>query len=238
MGEENILLIEQDFQPLTEEECQNLKPIMKTFMESYLKNKDTMELDKWLAFELKNNLDDLSDDEAQKMSEEIIESLEAAEESKESLKKAIKQGRSKESWFASQIKKATSRMSTQQIVDYLQGLDDEVTLANIFLDKTITTKQFNINQNPNLDGFIAEQYHAQTFNMNAKARGSKYWAEVLEPDGHGYGKNSVDIVIRDEFGKIVKRYQSKYGKNAPGTNNQFGGKNYKYNGQGKVVPDG
>lgn len=236
MGEENILLIEQDFQPLTEEECQNLKPIMKTFMESYLKNKDTMELDKWLALELKNNLDDLSDDEAQKMSEEIIESLEAAEESKESLKKAIKQGRSKESWFASQIKKAISRMSTKQTVDYLQGLDESISTANQRLYDTILTKTNSISQNPNLDGFIAEQYHVQTFNMNAKASVSQYRAEVLEPNGHGYGKNSVDIVIKDGNGKIVRKYQSKYCKDVQSTKRAFDHGDYR--GQRKLVADG
>ena len=32
MSEENVLLIDQEFQPLTEEEGQNLKPIIKQFM--------------------------------------------------------------------------------------------------------------------------------------------------------------------------------------------------------------
>lgn len=39
-----------------------------------------------------------------------------------------------------------------------------------------------------LDGFIAEQYHAQTFNLNAEATGSQYRAKVLEPNGNGYAK--------------------------------------------------
>lgn len=236
MGDENILLIEQDFQPLTEEECQNLKPIMKAFMESYLKYKDTMELDKWLTLELKNNLEGLSDDEAKSMSEEIIDSLKTADESKESLKKAIKQGRSKESWFASQIKKATAKMGTKQTVDYLQGLDESISTANQRLYDTILTKTNTISQNPNLDGFIAEQYHAQTFNMNAKASGSQYRAEVLEPNGHGYGKNSVDIVIKDGNGKIVRKYQSKYCKDVKSTKRAFDHGDYR--GQRKLVADG
>ncbi|ETI92386.1 MAG: hypothetical protein Q606_CBAC00402G0014 [Intestinibacter bartlettii DORA_8_9] len=236
MGKENVLLIDQDFQPLTEEECQNLKPIMKQFMESYIKHKDTMELDKWLALELRNNLDRLSEDEAKKISQEIIDSLKTDEESRESLKNAVKQGRSKESWFASQVKNATSRMGTKQTVNYLQELDESISTSNQRLYDTILTKSNSISQNPNLDGFIAEQYHAQTFNMNAKASGSQYRAEVLEPNGHGYGKNSVDIVIKDTKGKIVRKYQSKYCKDSKSTKRAFDHGDYR--GQRKLVADG
>ena len=92
-----------------------------------------------------------------------------------------------------------------------------------------------INQGANLDGFIAEQYHVQTFNLNAKLSGSKYRAEVLEPaPGETYGKNSVDIVIKDEAGKIVKRYQSKYYQSAEETANAF--EQGDYRGQQKLVP--
>ncbi|WP_323175908.1 hypothetical protein, partial [Neisseria cinerea] len=68
------------------------------------------------------------------------------------------------------------------------------------------------NQQLNLDGFIAEQHHFDTFNRDAVAKGSEYRAEVLQPKpGQTYGKNSVEIVIKDGEGKIVSRYQAKYG---------------------------
>ena len=236
MSEENVLLIDQEFQPLTEEEGQNLKPIIKQFMGSYIKYKDTMELEKWLALELRNNLDRLSEDESKKISKEIIDSLKTDEVSRKSLKKAVKQGRSKESWFASQVKNATSRMGTKQTVNYLQELDKSISASNQRLYDTILTKSNTISQNPNLDGFIAEQYHAQTFNINAKASGSQYRAEVLEPNGHGYSKNSVDIVIKDTKGKIVRKYQSKYCKDVKSTQRAF--EHGDYRGQRKLVADG
>lgn len=34
-----------------------------------------------------------------------------------------------------------------------------------------------------LDGFIAEEYHAQTFKLNATVRGSYYRVRVLKPEG-------------------------------------------------------
>ena len=235
-NENYILFVEDNFKPFLEEECKNLKPIIKSFVENYVKYKDDMELNNWLAWEIKRHLDDISDEEAQKISKEIIESIEIAEENKNSLKNAINQGRSKESWFASKIKKITSHMSTKETVDYLQSLDNQISKANIYLDKTITTKAGNVSKNPNLDGFIAEQYHAQTFNLNAESVGSEFRAEVLEPTGNAYTKNSVDLVIKDGNGKVVRRYQSKYCKDVESTKRAFDAGDYR--GQRKLVADG
>lgn len=73
---------------------------------------------------------------------------------------------------------------------YLQGLDAALADANASLYRTIRTQAGAgpISQNPNLDGFIAEQYHAQTFNLNAKASGSPYRAKVLDPVDGKYAK--------------------------------------------------
>ena len=73
------------------------------------------------------------------------------------------------------------------------------------------------------------------FNLNAEATGSEYRAKVLEPDG-AYGKNSVDVVIVDGEGKIVKRYQCKYGQDSHATGEMF--EKGDYRGQGKLIPDG
>ena len=59
---------------------------------------------------------------------------------------------------------------------------------------------------------------------------------MLEPTGNGYAKNSVDIVIVDESGKVVRRYQSKYCKDAEATANAF--EHGDYRGQQKLVPEG
>ena len=129
---------------------------------------------------MREQLPNASDNEIKSISSSIIESLETTETKKQSLQKSVQSGRSKESWFASEMVKATSGMSAQQASN-----------------RTITTQAGAISRNPNLDGFIAEQYHAQTFNLNAAARNSEYTAKVLEPNGNGYAKNSVDIVIVD-----------------------------------------
>lgn len=230
-----LLLDEEDYPILIEEECAELKPIVKDFMISWTKNKDKS-ADAWLPAKLQEYLPEKSAEKIQSLSNEIIDSIETAVKAKASLDAAMSSGRSKENWFASQVQKATSGMSGQEASRYLADLDITIRNANDSLYRTITTKTGAINQNPSLGGFIAEQYHAQTFNLNAEATGSQYRAKVLEPNGTGYAKNSVDIVIVDGNGKIVRRYQSKYCKDAKATQAAF--KKGNYRGQRKLVPEG
>ena len=235
MENKEILYIAQEYQIPSEEELKELQKLLQEFDTCYSENKDKSVAD-WLAVKMQEQLPHKSPAEIQEMTTEIISTLEKTEENKKSLEKAISNGRSKESWFAANLQKTVSAMSTQESVKYLAELDSALMEANQALHKTITTKAGNISQNPSLDGFIAEQYHVQTFNMNAEASGSQYRAKVLEPDGTGYGKNSVDIVIVDGDGKVVKRYQSKYCKDAKATEKAF--EKGDYRGQQKLVPEG
>lgn len=232
----STLIIDEAYRPIIyENECEELKPVMTEFMNSYVAHKDSMKVEDWLTMELHKQLPDVSEKEIKRTSNEIINSLRVAEEKKESLNEAISQGRSKENWFASETVKATSSMSAKEVAGYMNNLDRAVSNANESLQSTITTLEGKVSQNPCLDGFIAEQYHAQTFNMNAEANGSQYRAKVLEPGESGYSKNSVDIVIVDVQGKIVKRYQSKYCQDAKATQKAFEDGNYR--GQRKLVPE-
>lgn len=234
----DCLLVDEIFAPvMTEESAKQLKEIQKRFIESYIKNKEKMDVEEWLSMELKANFPEKSDAEIQGISSEIIKTLERNEEKKCSLEKAIQSGRNKEAWFAAEIKRATEHMNVQDSAKYLQTLDEAVSLANEKLYSTITTQQGIVSKNLNLDGFIAEQYHAQTFNMNAEAAGSLYRARVLEPGpGERFAKNSVDIVIMDNRGKIIRKYQSKYCKDVKNTLDAF--QKGDYRGQRKLVPDG
>ena len=229
-----LLLDEEDGPIIIEQECQELQPIIKDFVQCYVENNDKP-VEVWLEAKMREQLPNASDNEIKSISSSIIESLETTETKKQSLQKSVQSGRSKESWFASEMVKATSGMSAQQASKYLAGLDTALQNANEALYRTITTQAGAISRNPNLDGFIAEQYHAQTFNLNAAARNSEYTAKVLEPNGNGYAKNSVDIVIVDGNGKTVKRYQSKYCKDATATEQAF--EHGDYRGQQKLVPN-
>lgn len=232
----DVLLLDEEFAPIiVEEECEAVKPLMREFMDYYAENKDKP-VQEWLSQKMQEQLPDRKPGEIQAMTNEIITTIEVDTANKISLAKAIENGRSKESWFASETLKVTSAMSVQETASYLTGLDNALQTANESLFSTITTQAGAISQNPRLDGFIAEQYHTQTFNLNAEATGSQYRAKVLEPNGNGYAKNSVDIVIVDANGKVVKRYQSKYCKDAKATEQAF--EHGDYRGQQKLVAKG
>ena len=237
MEENNILLIDDEFSPiLIGSECEEFSPILQDFIRTGAKN-SAESTENWLPQKLSEYLPEKSKEEIDTISHDIISSLEKTEEKKASLTRATESGRSRESWFASEMVTATSSMSPQETVQYLDAMQTAVDNSNSALYRTVTTQSGAISQNPHLDGFIAEQYHAQTFNMNATASGSEYRAEVLEPKpGETYAKNSVDVVIKDEVGKIVRRYQLQYCKDAAATQRAIN--NGKYTAQSYVVADG
>ena len=129
-------------------------------------------------------------------------------------------------------------LSANSVNNYVDTINTAIDNANKTLMESVTTKVGTINQNPNLDGFIFEEYHAGTFNVDATVKQKPYHAEALKPElGETYGKNSIDIVIEDS-GKYVKKYSAKAYKNANETAKSFYDKitGYKYKFQSKLVP--
>ena len=129
--------------------------------------------------------------------------------------------------------------SAKSVNNYVDTVNTAIDNANKTLVESVTTKAGTINQNPNLDGFIFEEHHAGTFNIDAAVKQKSYYAEALKPElGETYGKNSVDLVIKDDAGKYVKKYSAKAYKNANETAKSFYDKitGYKYKGQSKLVP--
>lgn len=129
-------------------------------------------------------------------------------------------------------------LSTKSVNNYIDTVNTTIDNANKTLVESVTTKTGMINQNPNLDGFIFEEYHAGTFNIDATVKQKPYHAEALKPEiGETYGKNSIDLIIEDS-GKYVKKYSAKAYKNANETAKSFYDKitGYKYKFQSKLVP--
>ena len=129
-------------------------------------------------------------------------------------------------------------LSASSVNNYVDTINTAIDNANKTLMESVTTKVGTINQNPNLDGFIFEEYHAGTFNVDATVKQKPYHAEALKPElGETYGKNSIDLVIEDT-GKYVKKYSAKAYKNANETAKSFYDKitGYKYKFQSKLVP--
>lgn len=129
-------------------------------------------------------------------------------------------------------------LSTKSVNNYIDTVNTAIDNANKTLVESVITKAGTINQNPNLDGFIFEEHHAGTFNIDAAVKQKSYYAEALKPElGETYGKNSIDLIIEDS-GKYVKKYSAKAYKNAKESAKAFYDKitGYKYKFQSKLVP--
>ena len=171
-----------------------------------------------------------SEEDVKPMRDRIVSEVQRQESLKESLQRAKSAGLSRESWLSREIRKAAMYQSTEELGDYFGGIDKAINDANEQFRQIVTTQSGEINANPNLDGNIAEGHHVNTYNIDAAARDSEYHAEMPQSNS----KNSVDILVKDKEGNVVKRYQSKYGKDAETTKKYF--EQGDYRGQQKLVP--
>ena len=212
--------------------------IIFSFVKSYSEQKDEIPLDVWLGKELNKYIHLWQDEkEVSETAKEIIETITSYNENKESLTTHRDRGQSDASWLANKIEQGAKVAGATNVTQYAVEIDAVLAQANENSWRVITRQDGLVNMNRNLDGFIAEQHHADTFNIDAATKGSEYRARVLEPKiGQTYGKNSVDIVIENGKGKIVRRYQAKYGEDGESTYDLF--EKGDYRGQRKLVPEG
>ena len=227
------------FSEINEETVKKLRPILQRFMDSYAAKPKDMTDEAWLAKQLGEELPEKSSEEIATMSREIVANVEEFDRNLTSLNKSCKAGTPKEVWLADKLQNAAVGVNVVDYGNYLQGIDDTLRANNEAMMNVIHRADGNINMNPNLDGFIAEQEVVNSFNREAALKNSPYRAEALQPDGKTYAKNSVDVVIRDtrkSVHNIVKRYQLKFGKNAEATAQYL--EHGDYRGQQSIVPKG
>lgn len=170
--------------------------------------------------------------EIEQTATDIVDIVYSYEQNHHELNEHIAQGKRRESWLSKKIEQGSTTSGVVNVASYAKSIDTAVDNANNAMMKTIHNLNGSVNQNPNLDGLIAEQHHASTFNIDAAVKEKAFTAEPLESNG----KNSVDVVIRDARGNIVRKYQSKYGKDTETTEAYF--EKGDYRGQRKLVPKG
>ena len=95
---------------ITDKEAKAVFELEKKYLESYVKNRDKMELKEWLVTEMKQDLPEREVIEVEEMAVEIIETIKRNDESIESLRKAKERGMSNEQWFNKKIKESTQNM--------------------------------------------------------------------------------------------------------------------------------
>lgn len=218
-----------------ETNTQRTGELITRFVRSYEQHKRDMPLNLWLIqeFRLYPTIW-ASEAELESTAREVIQTIEANNAAKASLYAHLDKGKSRESWLAKNIEDGAKAAGMTNVGAYASQIDTALQQANREMERTIMTNGGAINQGLNLDGFIAEQHHVDTFNLDAAAKGSSYRAKALVPDGTTYSKNSMDIGIYDDKGKLVKRYQAKYGQDADSTGKLF--EKGDYRGQRKLVP--
>jgi len=222
-------------QYLTEQEAIELKLILQSYLKSYSENHDKMDVKEWLFNELKKDLPEKNDEEIKKIVTETDESIRVNVENLKSLREAKSRGISSEDWAAKKITDATAYMGLVKSGEYLENIENTLLEGNTKIYDSVLTKNGVPNMNPNMDGFIAEQAHVHSFNLNSSVNNTGFKAEVLMPEqGEIYSKNSFDIVIKDSQGNRVYQYQVKYGATAQDTINLIQRGNY--NNQRILVP--
>ncbi len=211
----------------SEDNARNTAGLITSFVSSWERHKHEETPAVWLADEFRRYPDLWTgEEEIVSTANEIVANVERANADKASLHAHLDAGKSKASWLAGKIEQGAAAAGAAKVGDYAAGIDKAVETANEQMRKTISTHSGN----SNLDGYIAEQHHVDTFNLDAAAKDSPLRAER----GGSHGKNSVDVVIKDGDGNIVRKYQSKYGKDAQATRKYL--KKGDYRGQRKLVP--
>ena len=217
----------------SEDNARNTAGLVTSFVSSWERHKHEKTPAVWLADEFRRYPDLWTgEEEIVSTANEVVANVEQANADKASLHAHLDAGKSKESWLAGKIEQGAAAAGVTNFGDYAAGIDKALKTANEQMLETVSTQSGAFNRISNLDGFIAEQHHADTFNLDAAAKDSPLRAEVLGSQG----KNSVDVVIRDGDGHIVRQYQSKYGQDAEATQHLF--EKGDYRGQRKLVPSG
>jgi hypothetical protein len=236
-GEEQADLLTEKIE-ITSDDAQKTSDVISSFIRSYKNKSPELSNKLWLIREFSKYPEIWrNENELKQTAGDIVDQVELYENSKEELAEHHNKGLSTNNWLAKKIEQGASANGVTDFGAYAGEIDTAIDVANQANIDLLYCNDGQLNQQLNLDGFIAEQHHVDTFNLDAVAKGSNYRAEVLQPkQGETYGKNSVDIVIRDKDGKIVKRYQAKYGKDSDVTDAMF--KKGDYRGQRKLVPKG
>lgn len=231
-----LLIDEEHTQLMNDSDYKEQLSLLVDFLKDY-KEKSPQQTDlEWLTEKYNSHMGNiLSDEEITTAAKNTISSIDSYRNVREEMEHECSRGRTKEDVFADHIVASTKNMSTEEVSSYMNILDESVNQANDSLLDTITKKDGSVSLNPNLDGFLAEDLHAQSFNMNAASNGSNYRARVVKPNGSAYEKNGVDIEIYDlRTGEVVKKYQAKYYNSAKNTDKAFNKGNYE--GQNKLAP--
>lgn len=225
------LELEQEKEYITEEEAKEFRKLLSKCIKSYRsKNKDVSDKE-WLKNLFKEELPELTEEELETSSSEIIESIDEFDSNLASINNAAENGISKESWLAGKFQEAAVGMSINEYGRTLQKIDDFLYAKNTELDEALSrSSDGQIKMSRNLDGNIAENMIAKTTELSGFLQGKNIKVEVRDV----FTPNSVDVrAINMDTGKY-QNYQLKFGKDPKATIELIERGNY--NNQQIIVP--
>lgn len=220
---------EKDY--LTEEEAIEFKKLFTKCMKLYKEKGEDISDKEWLKSLFKKELPEMTEDELERSSSEIIEIINEFDANLASINEATKRGVSKESWLADKIQESAVGMSINEYGATLQSMDDLLYQKNAELHEALSrSHDGHIKMSRNLDGNIAENMLAKTTEISGFLERKNIKLEVRDV----FTPNSVDVrAINLNTGKY-QNYQMKFGKDAKATIKLIEGGNY--NNQQIVVP--
>lgn len=139
---------------LSEEQLIGSQQYVADAVSDYLKSCESMTVEQWLPQYIKKQNDNISDEEAEKESDEIIQSLREIETAKQSLQAATEKGMSREHWLGKRIEETASHMSEQESEEYLRNLDSAVKEVNVQMYDTLIAENDSVKQNPDEEEII------------------------------------------------------------------------------------
>ena len=218
-------------------EKETAESIVDKFVGDYKRKREEIGDAEWLDAEFSEYPDLWKDEEERKScSTDIVEGVRNYRTSADGLADTLSKGGKCEDFLERRITDGCAVEGVVLTGNYATKIDTAIDEANKLMAEQVYTHNngvldpTHVNESSRMHGNMAEAEHANQFNIDAATKESRLHAEV--PSSHG--KNSVDILIKDADGKIVRKYQSKYGADAQATERQFGND---YRGQRKLAPE-
>ncbi len=220
-----------DTEYISEKDAKSFKELFNKCLKSYKEKESSVTDEQWLEQIFKEELPEISAEEAKADAEEIITSITIYDENLKAVNDAADKGVSKESWLADKIQEASVGMAVNEYGQHLQNIDNILYQKNAELAEALRrSADGHIKMSPNLDGNIAENLIAKTTELSASLQGKNIKVEVRDV----FTPNSVDVRATNLKTGKYQNYQLKFGKDAKATIELIERGNY--NNQQIIVP--
>ena len=115
------------------EEAKGLRSLMVRFMKEYEKKPEDQSDQEWLKQRFLDEMPEMDEAEAERLSQETVETVSQYNKNLSSLKEAREKGKTTEEWFAEKSFEAAAGMSATAFGQRMMVLDDALSAANAYI---------------------------------------------------------------------------------------------------------